>query len=94
VVAWSFFRGSGPVWTRGIPKMLEWSGRERYFCPGCGTALLFKDLSQPGIYEMTTCSLDAAETVLPNDHNWTCDQLPWLKMADGLPRYATYTPPL
>jgi hypothetical protein len=34
-------------------------------------------------------SLDRPDLVRPDDHVWTKRQLPWLKMADDLPRFAT-----
>lgn len=33
-------------------------------------------------------SLDHPERVVPVDHIWTRRQIPWIKLADGLPRFA------
>ena len=32
-------------------------------------------------------SLDRAAEVRPDDHVWTIDQLPWLRLEDDLPRF-------
>ena len=32
-------------------------------------------------------SLDEPQLVLPDDHVWTQDQLPWFEIADKLPRF-------
>jgi hypothetical protein len=92
VVLWSFFRGHEPEWNKGNPRTFLWSGRERFFCGDCGTPLMFRDPQIPGVYEMTTCSLEMVASITPNDHNWTCDQLPWFEVHDTLPRHLTYTP--
>lgn len=59
----------------------------RTFCPTCGTQLTFVDDATPGETDITTCSLDNPEAVPPRDHTFTSDQLTWLALADGLPRY-------
>lgn len=93
VVAWTFFRGDHPEWTRGEPRFLAWAGRERWFCPECGTPLAFRDPGIPGLYEVTTCSLDQPEEAPPCDHNWVCDRVPWFDTADTLPRHPENSPP-
>jgi hypothetical protein len=91
VVAWTFFPAGSLTWCAGMPKRLIFAGRERTFCPNCGTPLSFFDPKIPGEYEVTTCSLDHPEIYQPIDHTWTADRLPWFDTADTLPRHDRYT---
>jgi hypothetical protein len=43
--------------------------------------------SFPSEIDVTLCSLDNPEAVLPKDHTWTRSSLSWIKLADGLPSY-------
>ena len=90
VVAWTFFPADTLTWTKGKPKLLHFAGRERTFCPDCGTPLGFFDPEIPDEFEVTTCSLDQPELFPPLDHTWTVDRLPWFETADSLPRHGTY----
>lgn len=90
VVAWTFFPADTLTWTGGAPKILLFAGRERTFCPDCGTPLGFFDPAIPDEFEVTTCSLDHPALFPPGDHTWTTDRLPWFETADALPRHATY----
>ncbi len=87
-VTWASFRRHNFRFTHGAPHEITWAGRVRSFCANCGTALTF--LSQPDTDEVdvAVCSFDYVDAVLPQDHTWTEDQLPWIKLADDLPRYA------
>lgn len=91
LVAWTFFPAGSLAWSKGTPKMIRFAGRERTFCPECGSPLSFFDPDIPGEFEVTTCSLEHPESFPPKDHNWVIDQLPWMKTADHLPRHDTYT---
>lgn len=92
VVAWTFFPAGTLKWTAGMPKLLNFAGRERTFCPECGTPLSFFDPSIPSEYEVTTCSLDNPNLLPPRDHTWVEDRLPWFDVADPLPRHGRLTP--
>ncbi|SHH68019.1 GFA family protein [Massilia sp. CF038] len=59
----------------------------RGFCAACGTQLTFADDNFPGEIDLTTCSLDNPALVPPGRHIYTHSQLPWLKVADGLPTF-------
>lgn len=59
----------------------------RTFCPVCGTHITFVDDATPGEVDITTGSLDAPAGMPPQQHIYASSQLPWLKLADGLPRY-------
>lgn len=91
VVAWTFFPAGTLSWTKGASKLLLFAGRERTFCPDCGTPLGFFDPAIPDEFEVTTCSLDHPELFPPRDHTWTKDRLTWFETADALPRHANHT---
>lgn len=91
VVPWTFFPAGSLEWVKGEPKLLEHAGRERRFCPECGTPLSFFDPSIPEEYEVTTCSLDDPGLMPPRDHTWVEDRLEWFEVADELPRHALWT---
>ena len=87
VVAWTFFPSDTLEWTAGKPKQLLHAGRERTFCPDCGSPLSFFDPGIPGEFEVTTCTLDEPEKFAPSDHTWASDRLPWFDTADSLPSH-------
>ena len=59
----------------------------RSFCSSCGTPLTCELDEFPDEIDVTLCSLDHAEALAPKDHTRTSSQLPWIKLADGLPSY-------
>ena len=60
----------------------------RRFCGACGTQLFFDDARFPDTVDIATVTLDDPNAVPPEFHIWTRSQLDWLKLDDGLPRYA------
>jgi hypothetical protein len=40
------------------------------------------------------CSMDHPERMVPEDHTQTLTQLPWIRLADGLPRHEAERLPL
>ncbi len=49
----------------------------REFCPSCGTQLTFASDRAPQEIDVTICSLDRPEVVVPKDDTWTDSALPW-----------------
>ena len=87
-VAWFSVSVAHFRFTKGTPMQYRASGHAtRNFCPICGTQLTFFDDASPEEIDITTCSLDDATDVGPQDHTFTASQVPWLKLADGLPSY-------
>jgi hypothetical protein len=87
-VAWFSVRAGAFRYSRGAPAQYRSSGHAtRAFCAACGTQLTFSDHDRPGEIDITTCSLDDATGVEPQDHIYTASQVPWLVLPDGLPRY-------
>jgi hypothetical protein len=87
-LTWASFWRADFAFTSGDPRTIEWAGRSRSFCPECGTPLTFQTV--PGAEEVavTVASLDLPGSVIPTDHTWTQDRLPWIRLDDGLPEYA------
>jgi hypothetical protein len=73
-------RGGEPAWYGSSP------GVRRGFCPKCGTALFFDELGDADWISLTIASLDHPEWVAPARHVWTSSQMPWLELADKLPK--------
>ncbi len=87
-VSWASFPSSGFRFTKGSPARYESSDIAfRQFCSACGTQLAFQLHRTPEEIDITLASLDHPERVVPVDHIWTRRQIPWIKLADGLPRF-------
>lgn len=88
-VAWFSVAITHFRFTQGTPTQYRSSQHAtRTFCAVCGTQLTFSDDASPGEIDITTCSLDGATDLSPQDHTFAASQIPWLKLADGLPSYA------
>ena len=61
---------------------------ERGFCSACGTSLTYRNAQRPGEIDLTLATLDAPAAFEPRMHIWVQDKLPWVRIADDLPRYA------
>ncbi|MBB3224707.1 GFA family protein [Pseudoduganella umbonata] len=87
-VAWFSVPRTGLRFTAGMLAYYASSpGVRRGFCAGCGTQVTFEDARWPGELDVTTASLDDPEVVPPGDHTYMQSHLPWIKLADSLPRY-------
>jgi len=63
---------------------------ERGFCRECGTPLVFRHSKYVAVM---IGSLDHPEDFPPDSHTGIEGQIPWLKIADGLPRWRTEDDP-
>jgi len=89
-VSWASFRTARFSFTTGEPAHFASSTKAtRTFCRQCGTPLTFQLHGKLEEIDVTSGSMDAPERVAPQDHTWTRSQLPWIALADGLPRYET-----
>lgn len=89
LVAWVTFATSEIEWERE-PKLRRSSERAtRSFCPECGAQLAFQLIERTADTDLTLASLDDPARIEPLDHTFTRSQLPWVVLADGLPRFAT-----
>jgi hypothetical protein len=85
-VTWASFDLVRFAFVKGTPGEYRYDGRLRTFCRDCGTSIGFWEEGQSE-FDVTLASLDHPELLTPADHIWTEDQLPWIKLTDGLPRH-------
>ena len=82
-------RQDGFRWSGAAPKIFRSSpGVERFFCGECGTPLAYKGDRWPIEIHIFAATLDDPARVEPEVHIYTNEQLPWVHLADGLPRKA------
>jgi hypothetical protein len=78
---------------------VEWSGEApaefgsspgvvRRFCRRCGSPMSFADDNWPGEIHVFVASFEDPAGFAPTLHVHAGEQLPWIHLADGLPRYA------
>jgi hypothetical protein len=92
MVAWFSVKLADFAFTAGQPATYRSSAKaQRHCCPTCGTQLTFK-LDAMDEIDVTVCSLDDPEAVLPQDHTYVSTQLGWVHLADGLPRHPQARP--
>lgn len=75
--------------TGKIPKVYESSpGVRRHFCDLCGTPIAYETDRFPDEIHFYAAGLDEPRDFAPEGHVHCAEMLPWVKLADGLPRYA------
>ncbi len=73
--------------TGAEPRFYESSpGAKRYFCHACGTPVAFATERYPNEIHFYVASMEQPEAFAPEYHSFVRDQLPWIHLADGLPR--------
>ena len=93
VVAWATFALTQLHITRGAPAQYRSSAQVvRGFCAACGTALSYRNETRAKDIDLTLASLDEPQRLAPAMHVWVAHSLPWLPIADGLPRYPGSVP--
>jgi hypothetical protein len=93
VVAWAMYSEAQVEFLGAQPTIYESSpGCRRGFCPRCGTQISFSADYIPGLIDITIGSLDDPGKVAPAFHYWEAERLPWLHVADRLPRYPEFPP--
>ena len=76
--------------TRGQPRRYQSSvGVVRSFCGTCGTPLTFESVRWPEEVHILVGSFDRPQDFIPTGHVYVAEQLPWIHLADNLPRYDT-----
>lgn len=82
------------------PADVQWGGRpralfasspgvQRGFCRDCGSPMSFAGDKWPGEIHLFVASFDDPALLRPTLHVHAGEQLAWLHLADGLPRYRT-----
>lgn len=86
-VTYAGIRKDGFRWSKGTPKIFRSSpGVERFFCGDCGTSLAYWGERWPDEIHIFAATLDDPARAEPQIHIYTSEQLPWVHLADGLPR--------
>ncbi len=76
--------------TKGAPSYFRSTQfGKRGFCAACGSRLLWAAVDDADAWQtnVAACSLDIPSDVRPSCHTYTDTMLPWLEIADDLPRY-------
>ena len=74
-------------WTGQTPATYASSpGVWRDFCPHCGSQMAYRANRFPGECHFYAASLDDPTAYAPTAHFNTGEMLPWIHLADGLPR--------
>ncbi|HKI99083.1 MAG TPA: GFA family protein [bacterium] len=93
VVVWATYAAEAVAFTQGRPAEYASSANgRRGFCNRCGGALTFRWQDRPGEIDVTVGSLDEPQRFAPGHHIYDADRLPWLTIADDLPRYPASKP--
>ena len=82
------FNVSQVTWLKG--NITEFASSEyvrRGFCAQCGCSLTFRHTEYPDYLTLTIASLDDPNSVQPNYHIYTEQQLSWLNIEDNCQRY-------
>jgi hypothetical protein len=73
-------------WTGAPPRQFHSSpGVTRSFCPDCGSPMSFAGDRWPGEIHLFAASFDEPGTLAPEAHVYVEEQLPWVRLDDGLP---------
>ncbi len=68
-------------------------GVERGFCAACGTSLTYARENRPGLFDVTTASLDDPEAFPPAVEIWTEERLSWIAPNPALPQFPQFSTP-
>ena len=68
-------------------------GVERGFCAACGTSLTYARENRPGLFDVTTASLDDPEAFPPAIEIWTEERLSWVAPHPAIPQFAQFSTP-
>ena len=86
------------AWTGEPPAAYHSSpGVTRRFCPRCGSPVSFEGERWPGEIHLFVPAFEDPAGFQPKGHVYVEEQMPWVRLADGLPRYrktAREGPPL
>jgi hypothetical protein len=68
-------------------------GVYRGFCARCGTSLTYRRDNRPGLFDVTTASLDDPEAFPPAVEIWVEEKLSWMAPNRALPQYRQFSTP-
>lgn len=92
-VPWGTVARDGFTLTRGTLTEHESSpGVHRGLCGRCGSSLTYRHEQRADEIDVTLSTLDDPSALAPEAHIWVRDKLPWVHLADALPRFETVRP--
>lgn len=91
VMAFVGFREEDLVWFGEAKIWRSAGGLSRSFCDHCGSQIGYRDENLPGEVYLTIGFMDAPENFPPNLHAFEKRRLPFLHIADDLPRYQDFS---
>ncbi len=93
-LAWAIFDEDKVTIERGTLAVYESSpGVERGFCACCGTSLTYRRANRPGLFDVTTASLDDPEVFPPSKEIWCEERLSWVAANPALPQFDRFSTP-
>ncbi len=95
------FLGVAPAgfrFTRGAPKPFTRTDIDnpytREFCPNCGTHLVTRSASRPGLLVIKVGTMDDPSAYGgPQVAIWLADKQPWHRVPEGVPCFEQFPPP-
>lgn len=88
-LAWAIFPDAAVTITDGEVTEHESSpGVHRGFCARCGTSLTYRRANRPGLFDVTTASLDDPEAFPPAKEIYVEEKLSWMTTHPDLPHFA------
>lgn len=91
-VAWFTASHEGFRWTHGEPARFASTARAtRSFCGVCGTQMTFEHRDFPDEIDVTICSLDEPDAVVPRTHIHVAGRPRWVRPGDELPEFPEYS---
>ena len=87
-LAWAVFDADRVEIVQGrLAIHISSPGIERGFCAHCGTSLSYRRADRPGLFDITTASLDDPEACPPAVEIWTGERLCWEAANPDLPQF-------
>lgn len=85
-VAWTMVPSRAFRWTAGAPARYPSSTKGvRWFCPACGSPMLFETPQRTDIYDINTATLDEPGRFAPTYNVYADTRLSWCEAGGTLP---------
>ncbi len=89
VTTFAGYKDAAVNWSGEAPRVFNSSpGVARGFCGRCGTPLFYRTERRPEDIDLYLSTFEDPTAFEPQFHVFAAEQLAWLRMGDGLPRYA------
>jgi hypothetical protein len=87
-LAWAIFPETKVEIAVGALAVHETSpGVEWGFCARCGSILTYRRATRPGLFDVTTATLDDPELFPPQKEIWTGERLSWIRSNPEVPHF-------